>query len=117
MKFVFNIKSDIHIEIAEDILECLLSKSKWATSAWTWVSLSNLQMYYDTKMVHTYNESYLPEKINLKFFLSHLVKIGLVEKNPELFLRDAFYRLTREGRKLVEVGGEELYIYLAQHKY
>ena len=117
MTFKFNPDSDIHIEIAEDILECLLSKSKWSMGSWSWLSLSNIKVYYDTKMVSTYQGVYTHEKVNLEYFLNHLAVIGIVERNPELFLRDQFFRLTQMGHEMLEKGGDTLYLYLSQHKY
>ena len=110
----FNPNLDTHIEVAEDILECLQSKSKWGSYSWTWVSLSNLEVYYDNKVVQTYNGHFIPDKVNLGFFLEHLADIGLVEKNPELFLRDKFFRLTPRGRELLKQGGDSTYQYLSE---
>jgi len=117
MTFIFNADSDVHIEIAEDILECLHAKSKWAMGAWTWVSLSNLQVYYDTKLVHTFTGQSYPEKYSLASFLKHLVYVGIVEQNQELFLRDLFFRLTKEGRAILEQKGDALYLFLLTQKH
>lgn len=114
MTFTFNATSDIHIEIAEDLLECIQAKSKWAIGAWTWVSLTNIKVYYDTKMVHTYNGHYYPDRINLIHFLTHLEDLGIVEKNQEIFLRDQFFRLTKEGRRVLGLPGD-LYKLLSKH--
>jgi len=117
MNSTFDPSLDIHIEIAEDLLECLQAKSKWTMGSWTWVSLSNINTYYDIKSVRTYNSNYKPGLINLEFFLRHLTILKIVEHNPELFLHDKFYRLTREGRQLLEQSPEAVYAFLAHSKH
>ena len=95
--------TEITYKIYLDICECLHSKSKWSFGAWSWVSLSNLSIYYDSKVVHN-PDGFIPKKLNLSGTLEALGRIGLVEKNSDLFLQDAFFRLTQAGRNLVQAG-------------
>ena len=112
---MFDTNSDLHIELAEELLTCLHAKSKWGTGFWTWVSLSNLKIHYDGKVVQAYHGYFFPEKLCIEFYLQHLVKVGLVEKHTDLFLKDQFYRVSALGRALVDAGEDSVYNYLTDH--
>lgn len=110
---IFDAHSDLHVELAEDILDCLRCKSKWTTGFWTWVSLSNLKIHFDGVLVESYHGFFFPEKVCLEFFLAHLIVLGLIEKNQDLFLKDQFYKLTPLARELFDKGGDGIYNYLS----
>ena len=104
--------ADIYRRVSVEICECLYNKSKWTMCSWSWVSLSNLRIYYDTKVIRSEGH-FLPIKLDLQKFLDSLVKLGLVEKNPEMFLNDGFYKLTKLGRELLSIGPEEITKFLS----
>jgi len=113
MALVFDTQSDLYIELAEELLTFLQVKSKWATGYWTWVSLSNLKIHYDGKLVAYYGGIALPEGLNVDIILDYLVTIRLIERNKDILLKDQFYRMTPLGRKISSSGTDATYWYLS----